>query len=243
MVNRLVVNASIILIFFALGTQSMEVISKDQQTILPTVSVSLGDQIQEVKARSTMPIHLEELKDRDILVAQEPNSVIYTDSRLGFTLPEARYVSITTTLGIVTKLEISPQLTYFNIDQATAKVMELNKLFDKASWKRDPMVRSQVSAENLRAKFEEKTSNPRLRQGGGYWKNGDDELYVTLERKHKVGEPYAQSLGYTEDKYLVTIVIYNKPREDQLFQKMILQRQQDGYHDEHPLSSVGKKKN
>jgi hypothetical protein len=224
----------------AMGTRLMA--AETRQTVLPTIVVALGYHVSQIKARSTMPLDTDRLKDDDALVAQEPNTFIYTHPQRGFTLPEARYVRLRLTLGVVTHFEVSPQVEYFNIDQAFEMACFLISLFDKSGWKRDPAVKKPVLLEELRLKFEDRVSDPRFKHGVGRWKNDDEELYVELARKHRTGEPYAKTLGYKEDKYLVTISISNKKLIDESYKKMSALRKEDGYNDIRPLSTVGKKK-
>ena len=238
---------SLVFILPAYGMGGRPVHTKMKPTILPTIVVALGDHIDQIKARSTMSMDSEHLSDDDILVAQEPNSFIYNHSQRGFTLPEARYVAISMTLGVVTDLRISPQIEYFNIDQAFKMCTTLIELIDRAGWERDrAFYKSNESLEDLRREFEAKTSRPGQGARIEGWKNNDDELYVTLERKHKVGQPHADSLGYKEDKYLITIFISNARLSKEQYQKMFKQREQDGYTENdwgpRPLSTVGKKK-
>jgi hypothetical protein len=115
-------------------------------------------------------------------------------------------------------------------------------LFNRSGWKKDPVVKVPLILSEIRRKFEDPAADPRLKRGIGRWRNGDDILHVEIARKHKVGESYAKALGYTEDKYLVTVSIGNKTLLDTWYEKMSQQRKQDGYNDVRPLSTVGKKK-
>lgn len=213
-----------------------------KRSALPTIVVALGHHVSEIKARSTLPVRIEQLKDLDALVVQEPNTFVYDHPERGFTLPEARYVWIMTALGVVTNLDVSPQIEYLNIDGALKLSSSLIDLFNRSGWKKDPVVKVPLILSEIRRKFEDPAADPRLKRGIGRWRNGDDILHVEIARKHKVGESYAKALGYTEDKYLVTVSIGNKTLLDTWYEKMSQQRKQDGYNDVRPLSTVGKKK-
>jgi hypothetical protein len=196
--------------------------------------------VNEVKARSTLPVRLEYLNDRGALVVQEPNTFVYDHPERGFTLPEARYVWIMTALGVVTNLSVSPQVEYLNIDDAFKLSASLIDLFERSGWKKDPVVKIPLILSETRRKFENPAADAHLDHAIGLWRIGDDVLSAVIARKHKVGEPYARTLGYTEDKYLITISIENKPLSDTWYNKMSQQRKQDGYDGQRPLSTVGK---
>jgi hypothetical protein len=214
--------------------------AQEGRALLPTVVVALGHHVNQVKAHSTLPVRLEQLKDRDALVVQEPNTFVYDHPERGFALPEARYVWIMTALGVVTSLEVSPQVEYLNIDDAFKLSASLIDLFERSGWKKDPAVKVPLILSEIRRKFDDPAADPRLKRGIGRWRNGGDIVHAAIARKHKVGEPDARTLGYTEDKYLITISIENKPLSDTWYNKMIQQRKQDGYDDQRPLSTVGK---
>jgi hypothetical protein len=210
---------------------------------LPTLVLALGDDIKDVVARSTVIIATQGMLDTQLFDSNTPKTFIYSDPELGFTLPEAAFFNMSTSLGHVTRVQIGPHVGVLNIDQALERLPRLIALFDKVGWQRDPTyknteIRQPDHLSSLRASFQKAQTIP-SRALVESWKNGDTKLHIDLVLTRKGG---ASPTGTTEDHYLIVIEIANRKLMREWDEKVMEWWRKDGVSGPRPLDTVGKKK-
>jgi hypothetical protein len=214
-----------------------------QSSRLPTLVLALGDDIKDVVARSTVSIATDGMLDMQLFDFNTPKSFVYNDPKLGFTLPEAAFFNMATSLGHVTNCQIGPHLGTLDLDRTFELLPKLISLFDNAGWQRDPAfkdtkIRRPDHLPTLRASFE-KTSPILSRPLVEAWKNGDTELRIDLV---VVREGNGAVASPKDAGYLVVVEVANRQLMREWDEKVMAWWRKDGVSGPRPLASVGKKK-
>lgn len=204
--------------------------------------LALGDDIKDVAVRSSVTFATEGMLDMQLFDSNTPKTFIYSDPRLGFTLPEAAFFNMTTSLGHVTNFQIGPHLGTLTLDQAFELLPKLLSVFDTAGWQRDPAykdtnIRRPDHFASLRSSFEEAQSAP-SRALVEAWKAGDMTLHIDMVR---VGKADASSQSTKEDQYLVVVAVANRKLMREWDERVMEGWRRDGVSGPRPLNSVGKR--
>lgn len=220
-----------------------ETLTDQKKGRLPALVLALGDDIKDVVARSSVSLATDGMLDMQLFDSSTPKTFVYNDPRLGFTLPEAAFFNMTTSLGHVTNFQIGPHLGTLTLDQAFDLLPKLMSLFDSAGWQRDPVykdtkIRRSDHLQTLRMSFEKSQTVP-SRALVEAWKNGDTNLNIDMVLVRK-GSASVESAK--EDQYLLVVAVANRKLMREWDEKVMEGWRKDGVSGPRPLSAVGKKR-
>ncbi len=189
-----------------------------QNDALPVVRVALGMESKEVERKSTVAVNLtktaigsESFRAFHALI---PHGFIYEHPELGFVLPEAKGISMATEAGRIEQININPQLTLLNVEDAIERCRGLVSLLDEKGWKRDRgHLKNLYSGDTLKTydslgsvqnafldpHLDEKFERVRIAS----WKNDVERVGLDLERKRY--HQKAEANRHAEKKYLITL--------------------------------------
>jgi hypothetical protein len=179
---------------------------QDSASQLPTIRLTLGDDIQTIQRQSTYVFPRPNLGRIDIIAADRPIVFDYTRVGCTFKLPPARSFGAAMNDGHAVSVTVSPQLGYVSVGEALELIERVNALLRKSNWK---VSKQYFTPDQIRSRFEDPARDSDYTIRVSDWRCGADEVYIELARHWRQGESLPQLGGKTHDLLVVSVKIEN----------------------------------
>lgn len=187
---------------------------------MPKLVVALGDDLLDVKKKSTFAFATKGLVVDHLLIFDRPKAFTYDHPRLQFTLPETLFFAMKTYFGHVVYLTTSPQLKVTDLDETMALADQVIATLEQAGWRRDPDRDWYSTTEEFRRDW----GTPRFKTPVlGYWRDGDTKIYIQAKLVRRRGEKRTPTATWwfipsprrseeivPHDEFLLTVYISNR---------------------------------
>lgn len=156
---------------------------------LPRIVISLRDDLQTVKKRSSFDLSETSFMDVGGIIEAEAE-LEYVDPRLKFEIPIVKYTKVSRYVGRpgrdgqIYSVGFAPHRGTLRVDEAWDLFLALSEKFDKAGWQRDSDYPRSHFAEKPYQEFEALLRSNRFEIGArknvGFWRSDADRLWVSV---------------------------------------------------------------
>jgi hypothetical protein len=186
----------------------------------PELHVALGRHLARVAAASTYrldPERLAAMSDAGPYVIEDPVELVYDDAELGFRLPPAPFVWLSTAAGRVFEITATPSLDVVSLDAAHREAGRISAALDRSAWK--PATGPIPSRGEIAAEF---AASPREHYAFRLraWEADGKRLVLSIKRLRRDGP------APSGDRFILEVKISSDDLEDR-YMKMVRQKRED----------------
>lgn len=154
---------------------------------VPTVQVTLGDDVADVVRRSTYDLSskVRPSSGIELVAVTEPVSLAYSGVGRSVVFPEGRFVSLDTDAGAVVGVTTSPHMQALPLRDAIALARDLGSLLERHGWSPDARSGAAYDAAEHAARADETGF---FEDEVGRWRAGGDAAVVRIRQVRSVSD-------------------------------------------------------
>ena len=180
----------------------------------PVVRVTLGDSVNVLRERSTLPIPDGSRATGENITITTATQLAYGPRERPLAFPAGLFLSLVPMAGHVVEIRASPHLHALTLDEAITLVERLDAATERAGWRRSQVL---ASSDSVRHAVAGLSQDALYKQAMSRWRsNNGDEMYISVQRTKSAEDVRSSNAAYgrrapEQDQFLVDVYLTNGP--------------------------------